>query len=50
MESVGAELQNGEVLAYFKRPHLGNDMEYGFNFWFVFIIATVEQLDKVSCK
>ena len=46
----GAELQKGELLAYFKRLYLGNDIEYGFNFWCVFILAIVEQLDKVSCK
>ena len=46
----GAERQKGEILAFFKRLYLGNDMEYGFNFWFVFILAIVEQLDKVSCK
>ena len=46
----GAELQKGEILAYFKRLYLGNGTEYGFNFWFVFILAIVEQLDKVSYK
>ena len=46
----GAELQKGKVLVYFKRLYLENDMEYGFNFWCVFILAIVEQLDKVSCK
>ena len=45
-----SELQKGEILAYFKRLYLGNGTEYGFNFWFVFILAIVEQLDKVSCK